>query len=86
MDLKRVVVTGLGTVNATARNTTRFHSALRTGHCGIGPVSVLDVTDFRSVPLYHCPLDPPLPRSWTCQPEVEFSSTQIALFLPEAMF
>ena len=48
MDVKRVVVTGLGTVNATARNASAFHSALRTGQCGIGPVSVFDPTDFRT--------------------------------------
>ncbi len=48
MELKRVVVTGLGTVNAAARSAALFLSALRAGHCGIGPVSVFDVTDFRT--------------------------------------
>jgi len=48
MELKRVVVTGLGTVNAAARSVSAFHSALRAGHCGIGPVSVFDPTDFRT--------------------------------------
>jgi len=48
MELKRVVVTGLGTVNSAARSASLFHSALRAGHCGIGPVSVFDATDFRT--------------------------------------
>ncbi len=48
MELKRVVVTGLGTINAAARNASLFHSALRVGHCGIGPVSVFDPADFRT--------------------------------------
>ena len=48
MDFKRIVVTGLGTVNATARSAAAFTSALRAGHCGIGPVSIFDATDFRT--------------------------------------
>jgi len=48
MDLKRVVVTGLGTVNAAACSAPAFHRALRAGHCGIGPVSVFDPTEFRT--------------------------------------
>jgi 3-oxoacyl-[acyl-carrier-protein] synthase II len=48
MELKRVVVTGLGTVNAAASNVSAFHLALRAGHCGIGPVSVFDPSDFRT--------------------------------------
>ena len=48
MQLKRVVVTGLGTVNAAARSASQFLSALRSGHCGIGPVCVFDPTDFRT--------------------------------------
>lgn len=48
MDVKRVVITGLGTVNATARSASTFHSALRTGQCGIGPVSIFDPTGFRT--------------------------------------
>jgi 3-oxoacyl-[acyl-carrier-protein] synthase II len=48
MELKRVVVTGLGTVNATARSASEFHRALRAGRCGIGPVSVFDPSDFRT--------------------------------------
>ena len=48
MELKRVVVTGIGTVNAAARSASAFHHALRAGHCGIGPVSVFDTADFRT--------------------------------------
>ncbi len=48
MQFRRVVVTGLGTVNAIARNTATFHSALRAGKCGIGPVTVFDPGEFRT--------------------------------------
>lgn len=48
MQFKRVVVTGLGTVNATACNVSEFYSALRAAHCGIGPVSVFDPSEFRT--------------------------------------
>ena len=48
MDFKRIVVTGLGTVNAAARSASAFKSALHAGHCGIGPVSIFDATDFRT--------------------------------------
>ena len=48
MDVKRVVVTGIGTVNAAARSAAAFHRALYAGHCGIGPVSVFDTADYRT--------------------------------------
>jgi 3-oxoacyl-[acyl-carrier-protein] synthase II len=48
MDQERVVVTGLGAVNAVARSVTEFSAALRAGRCGIGPVTLFDTTDFRT--------------------------------------
>jgi 3-oxoacyl-[acyl-carrier-protein] synthase II len=48
MEAERVVVTGLGTVNAIARSVPEFSSALRAGRCGIGPVTVFDTADFRT--------------------------------------
>jgi 3-oxoacyl-[acyl-carrier-protein] synthase II len=48
METERVVITGLGTINALAANVPEFHDALRNGDCGIGPVSVFDTTDFKT--------------------------------------
>jgi 3-oxoacyl-[acyl-carrier-protein] synthase II len=48
MEEERVVITGLGTVNAVAGGVPEFYSALRKGECGIGPVTVFDTTDFRT--------------------------------------
>jgi 3-oxoacyl-[acyl-carrier-protein] synthase II len=48
MEFRRVVVTGLGTVNAVARSAPEFYLALKEGRCGVGPVTVFDTTDFRS--------------------------------------
>jgi 3-oxoacyl-[acyl-carrier-protein] synthase II len=48
MDQERVVVTGLGTVNAIARSVPEFSRELRAGRCGIGPVTVFDTADFRT--------------------------------------
>ena len=45
---KRVVITGLGTVNAVAANTGDFAAALRLGACGIGPITLFDTTRFRT--------------------------------------
>jgi 3-oxoacyl-[acyl-carrier-protein] synthase II len=44
----RVVVTGLGTVNAIARSVPEFSRALRAGRCGIGPITVFDTAEFRT--------------------------------------
>jgi 3-oxoacyl-[acyl-carrier-protein] synthase II len=44
----RVVITGVGTINAIARNTAEFTTGLKQGHCGIGPVSVFDTAGFRT--------------------------------------
>ena len=52
MDIKgqgdRVVVTGMGTVNALATDTGRFAEALRRGESGIGPISLFDTAEFRT--------------------------------------
>ena len=44
----RVVVTGRGTVNAIATNNEAFADALKTGACGIGPVTLFDTTGYRT--------------------------------------
>ncbi len=44
---KRIVITGLGTLNAIANNIPDFASALRTGVCGIQPLDLFDTEGFR---------------------------------------
>ena len=44
---KRIVITGLGTINAVANNIPDFVSALKAGVCGIGPLDIFDTTGFR---------------------------------------
>ena len=45
---KRIVVTGLGTVNALAKNISGFAKALQEGVCGIGQLDLFDTSDFRT--------------------------------------
>jgi len=44
----RVVITGMGTINAIAHNAVEFATALRQGQCGIGPITVFDTAGFRT--------------------------------------
>ncbi|MHB8910496.1 MAG: beta-ketoacyl-[acyl-carrier-protein] synthase family protein [Syntrophales bacterium] len=44
----RVVVTGMGTINALAADTAGFAEALRRGDCGIGPITLFDTAEFRT--------------------------------------
>lgn len=48
MQRERVVITGLGTVNALGKNTGEFAAALKNGKCGIGPLTVFDPADYRT--------------------------------------
>ena len=48
MEDKRVVITGLGTINSIASNISEFYDALKNGFCGIGPLSLFDTTDYRT--------------------------------------
>ncbi len=45
---ERVVVTGMGTVNALAADVSRFAAALLRGECGIGPITLFDTAAFRT--------------------------------------
>jgi len=45
---QRVVVTGMGTVNAIAGDPREFAAALRRGDCGIGPITLFDTAAFRT--------------------------------------
>jgi 3-oxoacyl-[acyl-carrier-protein] synthase II len=46
--MERVVITGMGTVNALAKNTVAFARALQEGACGIGPLTVFDTSGYRT--------------------------------------
>lgn len=46
MSRRRVVVTGLGTVNSLGHNVTDFWQAIRAGKCGIGRITRFDPTEF----------------------------------------
>ncbi|NKW91978.1 beta-ketoacyl-[acyl-carrier-protein] synthase family protein [Rhodobacteraceae bacterium R_SAG9] len=41
--MKRVVITGAGTINALGHNVSQTLEAMREGHCGIGPLEMRDV-------------------------------------------
>jgi len=45
---KRIVITGLGTLNAIANNVADFAVALQAGACGIKKLELFDTTEFRS--------------------------------------
>ena len=44
---RRVVITGLGTVNPLGNNTADSWAAAKAGKCGIGPITQFDTTDFK---------------------------------------
>ncbi len=48
MKRDRVVITGMGTVNAIAQSVDDYARALREGVCGIGPVTVFDTSAHRT--------------------------------------
>mmetsp|Transcript_16703 Transcript_16703/g.21526 ORF Transcript_16703/g.21526 Transcript_16703/m.21526 type:complete len:86 (+) Transcript_16703:378-635(+) len=41
--MKRVAITGAGTINALGHNVSQTLEAMREGHCGIGPLEMRDV-------------------------------------------
>ena len=47
MEKRRVVITGLGTVNPLGNNTADSWAAAKAGKCGIGPITQFDTTDFK---------------------------------------
>ena len=48
MQMERVVITGMDTVNALAKNTAAFARALQESACGIGPLTVFDTSGYRT--------------------------------------
>lgn len=48
MEIKRrVVITGLGTVNPTGNTAAESWAAVRRGECGVAPITAFDTTDFK---------------------------------------
>lgn len=47
MDKKRVVITGLGTINPIGNNVIDSFNSLKNGHCGIDYITQFDTTDFK---------------------------------------
>src|SRR3954454_17228464 len=45
--MRRVAITGLGTISALGRNAAEFAAALRAGRSGIGPIASADVSKLR---------------------------------------
>jgi nodulation protein E len=45
--MRRVVITGMGTISALGRNTTEFAGALRAGRSGIAPIQSADTSNLR---------------------------------------
>ena len=48
MGRERIVITGLGTINAIAGSVPEFYDALITGSCGIGQITVFDTADYKT--------------------------------------
>ena len=47
MEKRRVVITGLGTVNPLGNTAADSWAAAKVGRCGIGPITQFDTTDFK---------------------------------------
>lgn len=47
MEKRRVVITGLGTVNPTGNTAAESWQAIRAGRCGIGPITAFDASGFK---------------------------------------
>ena len=47
MEKRRVVITGLGTVNPLGTSVSASWDAVKAGKCGIGPITQFDTTDFK---------------------------------------
>jgi len=45
---KRIVVTGLGTINAIGGSTAEFASSLKKGVCGIAPIDLFETGGFHA--------------------------------------
>lgn len=48
MERRRVVITGMGTVNPIGNNVAESFEALKNGKCGIAPITMFDTTGFKT--------------------------------------
>ena len=44
---RRVVITGIGTVNPTGNTVAESWAAIKAGRCAVGPITAFDTTDFK---------------------------------------
>ena len=44
--MKRVVITGLGTINSTGHSVNESFEAIKNGVCGIDTITLFDASDF----------------------------------------
>ena len=96
---KRIVITGLGTLNAIANNVADFAVALQTGVCGIKDIDLFDTAEFRThkggqiknfIARDHIPEEWPIKRMSRAD-MISFAATLAALrdagldFLPDSL-
>ena len=48
MDKRRVVITGLGTVNPTGNTVAESWAAVKQGVCGVGPITLYDTSNSKT--------------------------------------
>ena len=44
---RRVVITGIGTVNPTGNTVAESWAAIKAGRCAVGPITAFDTTNFK---------------------------------------
>ena len=45
--MERVVITGMGAITPVGNDVPSFWESLKTGKCGIGPITKFDVSDYK---------------------------------------
>jgi 3-oxoacyl-[acyl-carrier-protein] synthase II len=69
MELKRVVVTGLGTINPLGKNVEEYWEGLRNGVSGAGPITHFDASKFRTT--FACEIQNFDPNDYLDRKEVQ---------------
>ena len=69
MELKRVVVTGLGTINPLGKNVEEYWEGLRNGVSGAGPITRFDASKFRTT--FACEIKDFNPNNYLDRKEVQ---------------
>ena len=52
--MERVVITGMGAITPVGNDVPSFWESLKTGKCGIGPITKFDVSDFKILWVRGC--------------------------------